>query len=267
MKPTPDTWIVHAGRVCFGLGIAGLGIQHFVIANFVAVAIPFRVASTGLPNALGVLLLLAGAGICLGRAVRPVCLLMGAFFVVAFVFAHLPDAFAQWRKVPAGTPAWQVMYLGTTPLKALVFAGGAWLIASLYPGGTPRSDRFLRMSGAYTLGFFLLYCGIEHFIYLDFVAALIANWIPAHVFWAKFAGGALIAGGLGLLTGILAPLAGGLSGLMIFLWVFLLHIPRALADPISLHGNEWTSVLEATAYSGIGFILWRALPARSPKAA
>src|ERR1700735_4077021 len=80
MKPTPDTCIVHAGRICFGLGIAGLGIQHFVIANFVGVAIPFRVSAAGLPDALGLLLLMAGVGVCLGRAGRPVGLLPGAVF-------------------------------------------------------------------------------------------------------------------------------------------------------------------------------------------
>jgi hypothetical protein len=50
---------------------------------------------------------------------------------------------------------------------------------------------------------------------------------------------------------------------MMFLWVFLLHIPRAIADPRGSLGNEWTSVFEALAYSGVAFIL-AALPLSNP---
>jgi len=48
-----------------------------------------------------------------------------------------------------------------------------------------------------------------------------------------------------------------------FLWVFLLHIPRAVADPRGSLGNEWTSVFEALAYSGVAFML-AALPTTNP---
>ena len=62
-------------------------------------------------------------------------------------------------------------------------------------------------------------------------------------FWTYFAGVALIAGGLGLVVRPTARLAAGLSALMIFSWVFLVHIPRALAGPN--HANETAGVFEA----------------------
>jgi len=46
-----------------------------------------------------------------------------------------------------------------------------------------------------------------------------------------------------------------LLGLMLFFWVFMLHIPRAIADPHSGNGNEWASVFEALAFSGIAFLI------------
>jgi hypothetical protein len=46
---------------------------------------------------------------------------------------------------------------------------------------------------------------------------------------------------------------------MIFLWVLMLHIPRAIADPYTNVGNEWASVFEALAFSGMAFML-TALP-------
>jgi hypothetical protein len=42
---------------------------------------------------------------------------------------------------------------------------------------------------------------------------------------------------------------------MIFLWVLMLHIPRAIADPYTNVRNEWASVFEALAFSGIAFML------------
>ena len=57
-------------------------------------------------------------------------------------------------------------------------------------------------------------------------------------------------------------MAAALTALMIFLWVILLHIPRALAD---LHNtNESTAVFEALAMTGIALLLAAAPFARSP---
>ena len=54
---------------------------------------------------------------------------------------------------------------------------------------------------------------------------------------------------------ITAWLASLLVGVMIFLWVPMLHIPRAIADPYTNVGNEWASVFEATAFSGMALML------------
>ena len=82
---------------------------------------------------------------------------------------------------------------------------------------------------------------------------LVPAWIPGHMFWTYFAGVALIAGGVGLLLPQTARLAAALSGVMIFLWVVLLHVPRAMAATDAQSRNEWTAVFEALAISGIGF--------------
>jgi len=52
-------------------------------------------------------------------------------------------------------------------------------------------------------------------------------------------------------------LAAALRGSIIFIWVVVVHVPRALAD---LHSaNDWTSVFQALAMSGIAFTLATAL--------
>jgi uncharacterized membrane protein len=78
------------------------------------------------------------------------------------------------------------------------------------------------------LGAFLAYSGLTHFPYARYVANLIPPWIPAHMFWTYFAAIALIAGGIGVLVPRTARLAATLSGIMVFSWVFLVHIPLAI---------------------------------------
>ena len=101
---------------------------------------------------------------------------------------------------------------------------------------------------------FLIIAGIQHFIYPQFVAMLVPAWVPpSRMFWTYLAGAALIAGGTGIVLPRTMRLAALLMGTMIFLWVPLLHVPRALAD---LHGsNETTAVFEAPAMSGIALMI------------
>jgi len=100
---------------------------------------------------------------------------------------------------------------------------------------------------------FFIIAGIQHFQFDKFVEDLIPAFIPAHAFWTYFAAIALLAGGIGILINKTAYLAALLSGIMVFGWFVLLHIPRAVYDP---KGNpEWMGVFESLAFSGLFFAL------------
>jgi hypothetical protein len=70
------------------------------------------------------------------------------------------------------------------------------------------------------------------------------------VFWTRFAGVALIAGGAGLLLQKTAPLAALLSGAMVFSWVWIIHLPRIFASV-----SDGIAIFEALAVSGVAFVL------------
>ena len=134
-------------------------------------------------------------------------------------------------------------FMWTAPLKALALVGGAALVAGRWPDGTPGLAWMGRGIGSWErighvlLAAFLIVCGLQHFAYRAFVDGMVPAWIPpGQRFWTYFTGAALIAGGAGILVPRTARLAGTLSGLMIGLWVVLLHVPRALAGPA--HANE-----------------------------
>jgi uncharacterized membrane protein YphA (DoxX/SURF4 family) len=111
----------------------------------------------------------------------------------------------------------------------------------------------LRPLGPLFFAAFLILGGIQHFVYVDFVMKLVPSWIPGSRYWVYFTGMALVAGGVGILVPKTAWLAATMSGIMILLWVVLLHVPRALAD---LHNaGETSGVFEALALSGVAFLL------------
>jgi len=108
--------------------------------------------------------------------------------------------------------------------------------------------------------------GVQHFIYLDFVAHFIPEWIPWRGVWACFTGAALIAAASGIILKLWGRWAATLLGIMIFLWVVLLHTSRIAAQPAEF--AEWRGIFQALAMSGCAFVLaGNAGSARSLKAA
>ena len=67
-------------------------------------------------------------------------------------------------------------------------------------------------------------------------------------------GVALIGSGVCILLKIKIRLVSFLLGIMLLLWFFVLHLPRAIAYPDLEKGNEITSVFQALAFSSIAFI-------------
>src|SRR5438034_1352913 len=85
----------------------------------------------------------------------------------------------------------------------------------------------------------LVVFGVQHFLYGGFVAGLVPAFMPGRLFWAYFVGVAFIAAAAGILYKMLARPAATMLGVMFFLFVVLLHIPRIIGN--SGNGNEWTS--------------------------
>jgi uncharacterized membrane protein len=246
------------GRVFFGVGLIGLGAQHFYFRQFVPMVVPIWPAwiPGRLPWVLlvGALLVVCGAAIASGIRGRAAALTTGVVFLLSFLLLHIPANIAA-----------RVSSLGgwTIALKAFAFAGCSLVVAESFLSQAAASSRArLTLLGVIPFSVMLIAFGCDHFLYAPFVAALVPVWIPGHLFWTWFAGAALIAAGLGMLVPLTARLAARLLGAMLFLWVLMLHIPRAIADPTGLIGNEVTSVFQALALSGVAFILSETLTAK-----
>jgi uncharacterized membrane protein len=215
------------------------GIQHLVYGEFVTRVVPKLPAwipwHSFWAYVTGFALLSAGIEILFRKQMRLAASLLGSLFLLSFLLLYLP---ALLVSPPLGG-------LWTNAGKALALCGGAFLVA-----GSPKP--MIALSRMF-LSAFLILAGVQHFLFVPFVASLVPRWIPGHLFWTYFAGVALIAGGIGMLIPKTRRLAALSSGTMIFLWVLLLHIPRALAAPHD--SNETTAVFEALAISGTAFLV------------
>jgi uncharacterized membrane protein len=253
--------VVKTGRYMFALAMIAFGIENFIFGDFVVGRAPAWPA--GIPGKLawayvsGAVFIVAGLMVIIKRKGRWASIILGLVIMVWALLRHVPLLITDLQ--------WGAEL--TNAGKALTLFGGAFAVAaSLLEEDDRLAGRFYKwvnannkfiLLGRFCLGIFMVISGIEHFIFDQFVQSLVPGWIPGKLFWTYFAGIALIAGGIGLFIKNVAPLSALMTGVMIFLWFILLHIPRAMVA--GNDGNEWIAVVESFAFSGIAFVLIQGL--------
>jgi uncharacterized membrane protein len=95
--------------------------------------------------------------------------------------------------------------------------------------------------------------GAEHFAGPDAMAGLVPAYMPFRMFWVYFVGVALVAAALSIATRIQVQWSGLLFGVMMFLFVAMLHFPGALSEP----GNRigWVIVFREMSFGAGGWAL------------
>jgi uncharacterized membrane protein len=251
--------LFNLGRVVFSLAIIGLGVETLVCARYVGHSLgpqydvipvlPWLPANPAIAYSFGAIWVLCGAGLLWRISLRTAAI---ALATLLFLCALALD-------VPKHAVDMESISLRTTAFEPLALASLAWLLAGR--GLTPLLARGSR----FVLGLALVVFGIDHFLALGFIAALIPHWIPWRVFWVVFFGAAFIAGGLSVGLNLLQRWGAAGTGLMFATWVVTLHLPRVLGlygipgaprDP-----NEWSSLFIAT---GLWGGLW-ALAGANPR--
>jgi len=223
-----------AGRYCLGAAVAASGLMQIINGGFVRLVpkLPEWVPAQSFGAvATGFALVLIGAAILTGYKTREATLGLAALLLVTFGF-RLPEFAANSAAL-------------INPAKILALAGGAILV-----GG--RGEKWPWVAPV-LFGIFFLLCGWAHFQYAGFVDTMVPAWIPpSQRFWTYFTAVALLAGGLGVILPPTRRLAGILAGVMIFLWVLVLHIPLALK---MRNAFELAGVLEALALTGVAWLV------------
>jgi uncharacterized membrane protein len=244
------------GRVFYGVSIAALGVLTIIHHDFPYMLIPPRHSWINSHESLlyisGALLILAGACIVLKKWTMPVSLLLGAVLLLTFCFYFVPYEII-------GSANFMHFYDWENAIKELTFAGGAFVIAGSY--AEENKSLLIRMLttliplGTILYSLTIISYGVSHFLYAREASDYIPSWIPYHLFWMYIAGLGLLASGIAILLKVKIRLAAVLLGAMIFIWVIILHIPKAIDAPMEDKGGEVASGFLALAYCGIAFVI------------
>jgi len=253
--------LIKASRISYGIMIAALAVQQIIYTSFRPVILPpwnLSFAGSAIFVYLLSILFIAGAiAIIFNKRAKEVSLILGGIFLLLFIFCQVPyELIADANYKHLGV--W------TSPLKELVLAGGGFIVAGSFwaapkkiqnePSVIGLLEKLIPFGGIF-FSITMVIFGIDHFLYPEFVATLVPDWIPGHLFWTYFAGVALIGSGLAIIVKFKLKLSAILLSLMIFIWFIILHIPRGIADPNGLQGNEVSSVFEAFGFSGIAYLI------------
>jgi uncharacterized membrane protein len=95
--------------------------------------------------------------------------------------------------------------------------------------------------------------GAEHLSGARSIMLGVPSYMPWRLFWAYFVGFALLSASLSIATKIQVRWSGLLFGIMMFLFVAMLHIPRALASPRDR--IAWVIVIREMSFGGGGWSL------------
>jgi uncharacterized membrane protein len=150
---------------------------------------------------------------------------------------------------------------------AMCVAGIAALLIGVPAAGRSMAgarglDKIVALAGL-SVAIPLAVFGALHLFGPQLVKDLVPRYVGWQMFWVYFVGGCLLAASLSIATGTAVRWSGLLFGVMMFLFVALIHLRGALARP---HDRIiWTIVVRETSFGGAGLLLagtamdgWRA---------
>ena len=221
----------------YAAGAIGLAVITFRYRDF---ALQWQPVPPGIPRR-ETLVLVSAALLALGGLLA--LLPRAGFLRLLLPLQYLVWALALHVPVVIAKPGVAAL-LGFAEILALA-TGGMALFLGRRPGNTRTVLRIL-------FGLCPIVFGISHLVYADFTASMVPAWLPHRLYWAYFTGGAHIAAGLAIVSGVAAPLAATLLAVMCGGFVVLLHVPRVIAAPSSR--LEWTMLLIALSITGAAWL-------------
>jgi len=248
-----------AARIAYCIGLAGMVVPQLFYGQFGSNFFPAwpHLPWVGFLSGLFTFIVLAAcAAIIFEKQARVSALLLGGLLLIMYCFGYIPFEILL---------APYADHLGTwgDGLKESALAGGAFVMAGSFPAN-PNTEKstFIRwLEKLIPLGplFFcitMVLYGVSHLLYTKYISPLVPNWIPGSAaFWTDFAGVALICAGLAIVIGIKRKLVALLLGSMILIWLLIIHIPLAIADPNGGNSNSIVSAFSALAFLGIAFVI------------
>jgi uncharacterized membrane protein len=212
----------------FGAGAIGLGILSIVFNDFAPL---WNVVPSSLPgralwvDACGCILIAASVGLCFPRTTLPSVATIGAYYVF-WAIGSTPPIFSKLLSFGS----WYGLVIASSA------TAGAWVLyvelrlqsaGAAFPRSDGRSVRIARL----VFGLACIFYGCSHFAFADYTASFLPAWLPGRLALAYFTGICHVAGGVGIVLGIVPRLAATLEALMMSLFGVLIWVPSFLMHP------------------------------------
>ena len=255
---TPTEWMQERGTQAKAIRIASFGHAFFAV-TMIALGVmglikgAFVPIWTGVPKGLpargalaylcAVVSLGSGIGLLWSRAAGIASRVLFACLVLWMLLFRVPLIVG----TPTSSGAWWAWG------EIAVMMAGAWVLVVWFAGdrggkgrGFGTGEKALAIARRlYGLG--LITFGIAHFTFLERTVGMVPSWLPWHLGWAYFTGGALIAAGVAVIVGVWARLAARLSAWELGLFTLLVWIPVLVAGPDADQWNEFVDSWALTA--------------------
>jgi len=230
----PGARMGRAGRVAYGVGVAGMGVMILLSGKLGSVfqpVPPWVPLRQSLAYVSGAVLLVSGLALIGGKTTRLASLVLTVNFSVWLLLLNLPTTLAH----PKVVGAWEGCGLNMT-----VVAGGLILLARV------KLARRL-----YAVGLPLI--ALAHFMNARGATEYVPVWLPLRIGWVYLTGAGHIAAGLAILFGVLPELAALLEAGQITAFVILTHVPsvyRAPGDRV-----QWAMLFYALSIAGSAWLV------------
>jgi len=219
------------GQILLGTTLLVLGIVGLIQGNYIAILepVPTWMAEQGALADLSALLALGcGIGLLWKRTATMAARVLTAFLLLWMLFK---------LRLIVLAPTVEGSYQSCGETAVLV--AGSWVLYGRLASEWDRrwlaiitGPRGLRIART-AYGLALISFGLSHFAYLDLTSPLGPYWLPSHVAWAYFTGGAYLAAAAAILINRYARLAATLTAVQMGFFLVLVWLPRVAASRAS----------------------------------